>query len=280
MRGRPAREAGVALIIVLWAIVLLMFVVAHIEAAGRSEAQLGLNLRRAAALQAQADGAIAIAAFHLLDHSAAHWPANGQVHMIRIPGRGITRAIRIAMIDQSGRIDLNSAPPALLQALIAETGVNPARAGAIARAIAEWRAPNGNSGAERAIAAKYRAAGRSFGPPGAPFESLDELALVKGVSPQLAVALHPDLTVLDRGRTNLAFANAAVKRAIAAAGIGQASFTPHPAGLRVVVITATAIGKGDTAFTRRAIVRIGAQSGGWLRVLTWTNPSLSHATQS
>lgn len=261
-----------ALIIVLWTMVFLMFLVGHIEAAGRSEAQLALNLRRNAALQAQADGAIALAAFHLLDRSSAHWPANGQFHVLRVKGGGFTRRIAVRMVDQSGRINLNSAPVPLLQALIQAVGTAPAVAGQIANSIAQWRAPNADAADALKIAAQYRAAGHQYGPPGAPFESLDELGLVQGISPKLEAALRPHLTLYNPGRPNLAFADPVVKRAIGSAGVGGADFIPRPVGLRVISITATAAGPDGTSFTRQAIARVGPQKGGWLRILTWTNP--------
>jgi general secretion pathway protein K len=270
--ARQGRQSGVALIIVLWTVVLLMFLVGHIEAAGRDEAQLALNLRRSAALETQADGAIAVAAFHSLDQTAAHWAADGQAHVLRVHNDGFVEQVRIAMIDQSGKINLNTASAPLLQALLTGLGSNPAQAASVAANIVAWRSPEANSQSAVQMAAQYRASGHDLGPPGAPFESLGEVALVQGVSPHLAARLLPYITLYSVGRPNLAFAPAVVKRAMAVQQFGATDDNPHPAGLRVIEITATAFGPDDTRFTRRAIVRLGSQAGGWLRVITWSNP--------
>lgn len=270
--GRP-RQAGFALLIVLWTVVLLTLLVTHIEAAGRSEAQLALNLRRSAALQAEADGAIAVGAFHLLDASAAHWAANGAPHVLRVRNGGFTRRVVVRIADQAGKINLNSAPVPLLQALIAAAGVGPAQASTIAANIGAWRFPAG-TGAANSIAAQYKAARRTYGPPHAPFESLSELGLVLGMTPRLLALLRPHLTLFHPGEPNLAVADPVVRRAFGVSDAAMPGFAPHPVGgLRVVAITATAFGAGG-AFSRRAIVQVGPQKGGWLRILTWTAPGL------
>jgi general secretion pathway protein K len=270
MTGR--RQAGFALLIVLWTVVLLTLLVTHIEATGRSEAQLALNLRRSAALQAEADGAIAVGAFHLLDASAAHWTANGAPHVLRVRNGGFTRRVVVRITDQAGKINLNSAPVPLLQALIAAVGVGPAEASRIAANIGAWRYPAGTGPAANSIAAQYKAAGRGYAPPHAPFESLSELGLVLGMTPRLLALLRQHLTLFHPGEPNLARADRVVRQAF---GVSDAmpGFNPHPVGgLRVVAITATASGAGGIAFSRHAIVQVGPQKGGWLRILTWTAP--------
>ncbi|MCW8306044.1 general secretion pathway protein GspK [Acidiphilium sp. PA] len=270
---RDERQSGVALIIVLWTVVLLMFLVGHIEAAGRDEARLALNLRRGAALQSQADGAIAVAAFHNLDQTAAHWPADGQIHLIDVHGDAFVARIRVALIDQSGKININAAPASLLQALIVAVGRSRAQAAAVASSIVQWRAPDADAQHAVHLAAQYRAGGHRLGPPGTPFESLSELGLVAGVSPRLLNALRPYLTLYGNGGVNLAYAAPAVRRAVAMGAGAGAAFMPHPPGLRVIEITATASGPGRSRFTRRAIVRLGSQAGGWMRILAWFVPA-------
>lgn len=269
-----ARQSGIALIIVLWTVVLLMLLVTHIETTGRSEAQLALNLRRNAALQAQADGAIAVAAFHLVDQSG-HWSPNGRVHLLAVRHGTFTREIMVKIVDQSGKIDPNAAPRRLLRALIEAVGVDPRTAATIAANIGAWRQPgNGGSHAKR-ILAQYRQAGRRYGPPDAPFESLSELNLVLGMTPHIFQLLRPDLTLFHTSSPNLAFASPAVRRAVATAGdILAGASRATPGTIRVVAVTATAVGNGGLAFTRRAIIAVGPQRQGWIKVLTWTAPVL------
>ncbi len=78
------RDRGFALLIVLWSLVLITLLLTQVTAAGRSEAALASNLRRAAILRAQTDGAIYTAVFHLLD-PASFWAADGATHLVRLP---------------------------------------------------------------------------------------------------------------------------------------------------------------------------------------------------
>ncbi len=92
------------------------------------------------------------------------------------------------------------------------------------------------------------------------------------MTPDVMAALSPHLTVFTQGATDPASADPVVKRALAAAG-GFAAFAhPQAGGLQVVNITATATGFDGAVFRRQAVVRVGAQQGGWMRVLTWTRP--------
>lgn len=70
------RDRGFALLIVLWAVVLLALLATRLMAAGRTELQLSANLRGAAEAEAAADGAVQEAMFHLLNPSDA-WRADG-----------------------------------------------------------------------------------------------------------------------------------------------------------------------------------------------------------
>src|SRR5215213_5589981 len=64
----PARgQRGFALLIVLWMLVLIAFITAHVTAAGRTEIRIAGNLAANAAAQAAADGAIYQAIFNLAD---------------------------------------------------------------------------------------------------------------------------------------------------------------------------------------------------------------------
>ncbi len=269
--GRRSAQGGFALIIVLWTAALLSLLMTQIERAGQNETRRVLNLNRAAALQAEADGAVAVAAFHLLG-TAPSWSADGQPHMLNVEDDRFTDRVVVQINDEAAKINLNTAPAPLLQALLAQSGADPAAAGKVAANIFSWRFPAGNGAAAAAVAAPYKAAGLAVGPPSAPFESLDELHLVLGMTPDLLAALLPHLTLFTQGTTDFAYADPVVKHALAAA-VGFVTVTrPQAGGLQVVNITATAYGFDGAVFRRQAVVRVGAQQGGWMRVLTWNRP--------
>ncbi len=260
------RERGFALLIVLWSVVLLSLLVTHLTASGRGEVQLAGNLRRAAVLEAAAEGAIQEAMFHALDTSARHWPADGAAHRIRLGDAVIDVVIR----NEAGKVNLNTARPELLEALLRAIGVDTRAAASLAAAIADWRFPDAQIRAGGAKARQYREAGRDYGPPQAPFQSLDELGLVLGMTPDLLARLTPYLSIYHDGDPDPRLAAPAVLAAIRAATGLPPVIAPGAPAESVVDIAASVAGPDGGRLARHAIVRLGLRpDGGLFQILTW-----------
>ena len=132
--------------------------------------------------------------------------------------------VLVRVENESDRINLNTASAVLLRALIIEVGGAPGLADRLAAAILDWRASGANARPRGAKAADYRAAGRDYGPPGTPFQSVDELADVLGMTPDLFARLAPHLTVLTDGDPDMSTRDPVVARALTdAAGVADAS---------------------------------------------------------
>ncbi len=248
--GAP-QQRGFALLVVLWMLVLLTVLLTQLTSAGRTQTQLASNLRHAAIMEAQADGALHTAIFRLLDSSEAGWNAGYGLHRLKVAGG----QAEIRIIDEGGKINPNSAPPKLLQALLRVLGVDSAEAAGIAAAIVEWRHPTGPDGVAPAILASYRQAGREFAPPGAPFLALDELASVIGVTPSLLARLRPHLSLYHQGEPDPSLAGPVVVAAIALLrGKPVRDHQRTVSDIRVVAINVTIQGSGR--FVRHAIVRL------------------------
>ena len=264
---RKHRERGFALLIVLWSLALLALLGTRVTSAGRTEAQLARNLRDAAVAEAAADGAIHQAVFHLLDRSARRWVADGQ--MRRIEGSGVS--ISVLARNPAGLVNPNSAPPALMAALIREVGGDPRSAPAIGAAIFDWRVPGQIASPAGAKAREYAAAGRAYAPPGRPFADVHELGAVLGMTPALLAALRPHLSLYNFGRIEPAFASPVVRRALAAASVGQPAL--EEVG-QIVLLRADVTLPNGAGFTRRAAVLLTpATNGRPFRVLSWESGS-------
>lgn len=263
-RGVETGERGFALLVVLWTLVLLALLITQLTLAGRGEAQLARNLRLAATVQAAADAGIQAAIFHALDSSAAHWPADGRMRRIELPGA----AVEIRIESQAGRVNPNIASPELLAALLRAVGADTRTAAAVAADIVAWRFPGPQVGPTGTAAARYRAAGRDYTAPGLPFQSIGELGLVLGMTPALLADAAPHLSLYRDGEPDPAYAAPPVARAMA-----EVYGPPRGGGggdESLVGITASASGDGGSRFVRRAVVRIGAQGNGPpYRILTW-----------
>src|SRR6516164_2570468 len=217
------RNRGFALIVVLWTLVLIAFIVAHVSAAGRTEIRIARNLVANAAARAAADGAIHAAIFNLLDpQPEQHWPVDGNARELVVGNSRVT----VRLEDEAWWVNPNSASPALLEALLHATGSDPESARRQANAIGEW---TGSAPAPRppnALLAEYRAGGLDYGPPGEPLETLDELGRVLGITPAVLAAIRPHLTLFGPPQPNPASADPVVAAALA--GIAQVAAVPVP----------------------------------------------------
>lgn len=254
-----SRERGFALLMVLWTVALLALLGTRIVAAGRAETRAAIALRASAVAEAAADGAIPETVFHLLDPPPHGWAADGQARALA--GGAATVTVRVT--DEAWKVPLNGAPVPLLQALLQEVGADSATAAALAQRMQDWR-----SDAEGPARLRpYRAAGRAWGPPGAPFREVDDLALLLGLTPALRARLAPHVTAFGETLPSPATPDPVVARALvrlAEGGVRLAS-TPGPRVLRIV---AEASGNG-ARFVRIAVVRLEPDGAVPYRVLDW-----------
>lgn len=102
--------------------------------------------------------------------------------------------VSVTAHSPEGKVDLNRASPALMEAVFRAGGLSPSDAAALSDAVADWRDGDDLVGLNGAELRDYQVAGRS-GPGNAPFTSVDEFASVLGVDEHLFECLAPHLTV-------------------------------------------------------------------------------------
>ena len=261
--GAGRGERGFALLLVLWSLVLLTLITTRLIAGGRDEVKLASNLRSAAEAEMLADAGVQEAAFRLFGQLGSGRAVGGE-QALTLPG-GL---VRVRIVDQSGLINPNQAQAGLLTALLRAAGADTGTARTVAAGIMEWRSEGVQTRTAEAKAAEYRAAGLDYAPPSAPFQSVDEVGLVLGMTPELFDRLAPHLSVYYVGEPNPAAADPVVLEAIRqASGQAAATATKQAASL-VVAITADAEGRGGGRFVREAVVRLGG-SGPLYTVLDW-----------
>ena len=286
LNRRTAGDRGFALLIVLWMLVLIAFVIAHVTTTARSELRIAGNLKANAVAQAAADGAIYEAIFNLADpRQDQRWLADGSSHILQI---GASR-ILVRVDDEDGFINPNLASAALLEGLLRAVGAERTRAVDLAGAITEWVGSAKIRRSSEELLAEYRAAGLDYGPPRAPprspddpgaitLESIDELGRVRGMDPRLLAALRPHLTLFGPALPNFGTSDPIVTAALdfaRANGAPEASAGASTSANSQFVtarIHATAQGPGSAEVTRAAVVRIGAVDRGY-SLLTWGSGS-------
>jgi general secretion pathway protein K len=202
----------VALLTVLWVLALLSVIAGGLVLQTHAELQITRNMKEAARARALAEGGVFLAIPHMLDPSVeTQWRPDGQERIVEYGGG----TIRIALLDESGKIDLNAAPDELLAGLFAVLGVGSEEATRLVDAIGDWKDEDDLrrlNGAERD---DYRRAGLAWVPRNGPFEAVEELRLVFGMTPALYARAVPFVTIYSQNaRVNPATASAEVLQAL------------------------------------------------------------------
>lgn len=190
MRQLPCRKRGFALILVIWALVLMVSLASGFSFAVRHELRAAADLETTARAEAAATGALHTAVLKLGDRDPDNvWQADGNRRQVRWPDA----TIAVTVSSESGRIDINRAPRDVLFGLFAQF-FSANQAERLTAALLDWRDNDDRQrpgGAERR---EYAAIGQR-GPANAPFSSVRELRQVIGFNRQVVEAVAEYLTV-------------------------------------------------------------------------------------
>ena len=194
----PARrhQEGIALIIVLWITTLLMLIASSFIYAMRTDINIVTNSLARARLEAATDAAVQRGIFEMLKPPQLpnRWTTDG----VATPWNYQGIAVEVTMTDESGKIDINTASDALMRGLFASQGMKDEEAAAITDAILDWRDPDSLKRLRGAEEAEYLAAGYTYKPANAAFQSNEELRLVIGMTPELFDKVAPLITIYSR----------------------------------------------------------------------------------
>src|SRR6202171_2067604 len=151
-------QRGIALILVLWLTVLLTVIGGSFAYAMRNEALAARNTLSLAQARGLADGAIYRTVFELMRPKtlADGWSADGTIHAWDEEGSRVT----VNALDESGKIDLNTAPDGLLKGRLETAAeLDADTAGRLIDVIDDWKDVDDLRRANGAGAPEYQAAG-------------------------------------------------------------------------------------------------------------------------
>jgi general secretion pathway protein K len=189
-------QRGVALVLVLWASILLMVVASSFIVERRTETMIISNSVSMSRAQGAADAGVNRAIFESYrnDNAPDIWRRDGTWHDWSFDGI----PVRVEMRDESAKIDINTASDALLRGLFVSAGLNDEEANNLLDAVLDWRDADSLKRLHGAEEADYRAAGLSWRPANAPFQAIEELQLVFGMRPEVYRRIAPSITVFSR----------------------------------------------------------------------------------
>ena len=190
------REEGIALVIVLWVVTLLSLIAGSFIYAMRTDVQIVSNSMSITQGQAIADAGVHRALLELYKpiQVADRWNPNGEVHEFDFKGA----KLRITIMDESGKIDINGATEGLLRNMFISKGVPEEEANTLVDAINDWKDPDSLKRLRGAEEPEYKAAGLTYKPANAPFQAQEELRLVLGMTAARYKLVENIITVYSR----------------------------------------------------------------------------------
>jgi general secretion pathway protein K len=196
MRHFLPKQRGVALILVLWVTILLTVIAGSFAFAMRTDMMVVQSSVATSRAEAAANAGVHRALLELFKppSDAERWQADGQVHEFTLAGAKIA----VSALDESGKIDINTAATELLKGLFVSAGLKDEEATALVDAVQDWRDADDLRRPNGAEEPEYRAAGLKYKPANAPFQTIEELQLVLGMKPEIYHRIAGIITVYSR----------------------------------------------------------------------------------
>jgi len=194
--GNLHAQQGIALVLVLWVMMLLAVIAGSFVYTARSNTLVSSNLVAQARARLLADAGIERGIYEALKPAAdaERWQTRSLPYSFALD----SAQIQVTMRDEAARIDLNTGNEALLKGLLVSLGVEADSADRLLDAIVDWRDADELIRPQGAERDQYESAGLNYIPANAPFQSVEEMRLVIGMTPELFRKMQPALTVYSK----------------------------------------------------------------------------------
>ncbi len=197
----PARlvdEKGIALIIVLWVLAFLMFIVVEFAYTMRVETETVRNLKDETAARYLALAGINMGLAELsAEYDIVFMDKDAKMAIGVKEDNGISSfdvkrefamgegSVKYSIVDEEGKLNLNTSSRVQISELLRLTGVERTTRDIIADSILDWRDKNHEFHFNGAEDDYYGSLPHAYGARDGQFETIEELLLVKGVTPEI-----------------------------------------------------------------------------------------------
>lgn len=188
------KQQGMAMVLVLWVLSLLTIMAGGFVLSIRRETAIIAGLKNNAEAMATAESGLAIAEFMLQNPDQnKRWRADGSIYQIDADNA----KLRIRLLSETGKININFADSEQLQSLMSHTPANIEHEQNVdlAAAILDWRDSDDLVSLNGAEKDQYRDAGLDYQPRNSAFQSLEELQMLLGMDEATLKWLEPLVTV-------------------------------------------------------------------------------------
>ena len=246
--ARAKNERGIILVVVMWALMALIVLAFELSSTMRIEAlstltyeqeieayylaQAGFHRALHSIMQAGQQGQDVLSSPEALDPSLQNSP---QTVWLRGDGRWVSEEFgaggyRVRVNDESGKININTVEEAALREVFTHLEFDPDMGQELADAILDWRDPDPLERLNGVESDYYLSLPIPYPAKDGPFDTPDELLLVRGVTPELFYRGLSDVFTVyggsqdrdDSGKTNLMTAGPLVLQAILGIGFEEA----------------------------------------------------------
>ena len=192
MRTERDHDEGWALISVLWVVLMLSMMAAATQALMVTSSRIEGRAYDRAKSSAAFEASIARAVLGISDpRIEKRWRVDGASEAFSFDGA----AIRVSVQAELGRFDLNVMDGSMLRQLLQSAGLTDRDAENMADRILDWRSTTDLEHLRGATDVDYAAAGLPYRQRHGEFQSVAELQMVLGMTPDLYARIRPALTV-------------------------------------------------------------------------------------
>ena len=207
-------ENGIALFLVLWVLALLSVIVGEFCHAMRTKVNITRNFKEETVAYYIARAGINIAIKELMslkskphpkntddknedDDDKIIWRENGYTGPVFF-GDG---SFKIHIVNENGKININKASEKLLKIMISALEIDDKQKSVIVDSILDWRDPDNLHRVNGAENQYYRNLSEPYTAKNGDFDSVEELLLVKGVTPEIFNAIKDLVTVFPKNES-------------------------------------------------------------------------------
>jgi general secretion pathway protein K len=217
-------QRGIALLTVLWVLTILMVIVFSFSYMARTETLSTLSFKEGMEKRFLAEAGIQRGILELfyrkenlnkvLTEDQAVWIVDGRPYSGQI-GDG---NFNVRILDESGKLDINTAPELLLRNLLGVLGIEGTTLDTIVDSILDWKDKDDLHRLNGAESDYYLSLPNPYKAKNSDFETLEELLLVKGVTREILYGDRKKKGLIDFltvfGKTNKININAASKEVL------------------------------------------------------------------
>ena len=192
-------QSGVALVMVIWILALLMVIVGEFGYSMRTEVNATRQFKEAAEAYYIAEAGLSRAIVEILQQSTASDDADDEAAPLSAEGPEAPWRVnvplpavpfgegqyRVYIDNESGRVNINTAERGLLQMLVDHFDLSETEKDTIVDAILDWRDSDELHRLNGAESDYYQSLPRPYHSKNGPFDSVSELLLVRGVTPEI-----------------------------------------------------------------------------------------------